>query len=387
MKNIVYIVFAGIILASCGGKGESIDSIIATNDLETITAKKTEVSAELRALDNQLKQLDSVIKVIKGDGNLPLVSLYTVSTSKFKHYLEVQGDVSTRQNVLIYPEISGTLIKVYVKEGQKVNKGQLLAKIDDGGMSSQLLQLQSQADLAKTTFERQKRLWDQKIGSEIQYLQAKTNFDASSNAVKQIQSQLEKSTIRAPFSGIIDDVIKDQGTVVAPMGLGSEIFRIVNLSKMHIEVDVPESYLGTITVGKEAVVYFPILGDSMVTKVRQTGNFINPGNRSYTIEIPVSNKNGSIKPNLTAKVKINDYTNESALMIPQGIISENAAGEQYVYVTLETKDNKAEIKKQIITTGKTDGDNIEVLSGISDGDALISEGARSVKPGQRVQIK
>ena len=134
--------------------------------------------------------------------------------------------------------------------------------------------------------------------------------------MKQVQSQLGKSKIRAPFSGIIDDVIKDQGTVVSP-GQGSEVFRIVNLSNMYIEVDVPETYLGQVTKGKEAVVYFPVLGDSVNTKIRETGNFINPSNRSFSIEIPVPNKNRTIKPNLTAKVRLNDYTNANAILIPQ----------------------------------------------------------------------
>ncbi|PCJ92797.1 MAG: efflux transporter periplasmic adaptor subunit [Flavobacteriaceae bacterium] len=388
MKKIIYALFAVLTLASCGsGEKNSVESALSSTDIKTVKTKRAEVSTAQKELENQLKQLDSVIDVLDGNKNLPLVSVFEVASSNFNHYLEVQGDVMTRQNVLIYPEISGTLLKVYVQEGQKVSKGQLLAKIDDGGMGSQLSQLQSQAELAKTTFERQKRLWDQKIGSEIQFLQSKTNYEASSNAVKQLQSQLEKSSLRAPFSGIIDDIIKDQGTVVAPMGPGSEVFRIVNLSNMFIEVDVPESYLGTVTKGKEALVNFPILGVSMVSKVRQTGNFINPGNRSYTIEIPISNKNGNIKPNLTAKVKINDYTNENAIMIPQSIISENAAGEQYVYITLEATDNIADIKKQIITTGRTNGDFIEVLSGVNAGESLISEGARSVKPGQKVKIQ
>lgn len=203
--------------------------------------------------------------------------------------------------------------------------------------------------------------------------------------MKQAQSQLGKSTIRAPFSGIIDDVIKDQGTVVAP-GSGSEVFRIVNLSDMYITVDVPENYLGGIQKGNEAKVYFPVLNDTVVSKIRQTGNFINPSNRAFSVEIPVPNKNGNIKPNLTAKVSLNDYSNENAVLIPQGIISENAEGDQYVYVAVEANVDKAVAKRRIITTGKTQGRMVEVLSGIEDGDLLIKEGARTVKEGQNVQI-
>ena len=387
MKNIYYILVTAIILAACGNNGQqTVDSLIEAGDVEAMRAKKSALSEQLKITDQEIKLLDSVIATFNLDEKLPLVTTVKAEEQKFDHFLELQGDVMTKQNVLIYPEMAGTLQKVYVQKGQQVSKGQLLATIDDGGMGSQLAQLKTQAELAKTTFERQKRLWDQKIGSEIQYLQAKSNYEAQQNAVKQFQSQLGKSSIRAPFSGIIDNVIKDQGTVVSP-GPGSEVFRIVNLSDMYIEVEVPETYLGSVSKGKEAQVFFPVLGDSVITKIRQTGNFINPSNRSFSVEIPVPNKNGNIKPNLTAKVRINDYTSEKAILIPQSIISENAEGEQYAYVAMEpNSDNEAIAKKKIITTGKTQGAFIEVLSGIEDGNQVIKEGARSVKDGQKVKI-
>ncbi|MEX0316048.1 MAG: efflux RND transporter periplasmic adaptor subunit [Allomuricauda sp.] len=388
MKNITYIVLAAMVLSSCGGGDKNtVESAIASNDLAVIRAKQAEISAQQKALEKDLHMLDSVITSLDDNAKLPLVTTIEAKTQKFDHYLELQGDVMTKQNVLVYPEMGGTLYKVYVKEGQKVAKGQVLASIDDGGLSSQLAQLKTQAELAKTTFERQKRLWEQNIGSEIQYLQAKTTYEAQESAVKQMQSQVAKSTIRAPFSGIIDDVIKDQGTVVSP-GPGSEVFRIVNLSNMYIEVEVPESHLPNVTPGKNVHVYFPVLGDSVTTKVRQTGNFINPSNRSFTAEIPVPSEGGKVKPNLTAKVMINDYTNESAILIPQSIVSENAEGEQYVYlVDADSTSSNAVAKKVIIQTGKTQGDYVEVLSGINNGDGIIDEGARSVKEGQKVRVK
>ncbi len=388
MKNLIYLVLIAVVLSSCGGgNNDSVESIIAGNDLEAIRAKRSEISNQQKALDKEIQSLDSVIAALDDNAKLPLVTTIEAKTEKFDHYLELQGDVMTKQNVLIYPEIAGTLNRVYVKEGQKVKKGQLLASIDDGGLSSQLAQMKTQAALEKTTFERQKRLWEQNIGSEIQYLQAKTAYEAQESAVKQMQSQVAKSTIRAPFSGIIDDVIKDQGTVVGP-GQGSEVFRIVNLSNMYIEVEVPESHLPNVVPGKNVHVYFPVLGDSVTTKVRQTGNFINPSNRSFTVEIPVPSNNGKVKPNLTAKVMINDYTNENAILIPQSIVSENAAGEQYVYlVNADSISTDAVAQKSVITTGKTQGDYVEVLSGVNSGDGIIDEGARSVKEGQKVKIK
>jgi RND family efflux transporter MFP subunit len=387
MKKILSIVTIALLFISCGNNKElSVNEIIAQGDLEVLRAKKAEISEQLIDLETNIKLLDSTIATKTGEEKLPLVTTISATPQEFNHFLELQGDVKTKQNVLVYPEMSGTLNRVYVKKGQRVTKGQLLATIDDGGMASQLEQLKTQAELAKTTFERQKRLWEQKIGSEIQYLQAKTQFEASENAVKQAQSQLGKSTIRAPFAGIIDDVIKDQGTVVSP-GPGSEVFRLVNLSDMYIQVDVPETYLGQITKGKEALVYFPVLGDSVTTQIRETGNFIMPGNRSFSVEIAVPNKDGKIKPNLSAKVNLNDYTNEQAILIPQSIISENADGEQYVFVAQEpNSENEAIVKKTVITTGKTQRANVEVLSGLTQGDHVIQEGARSVKDGQKVKI-
>ena len=385
MKKAIYITITALILASCGsGSSNSVENVIASKDVEAIRAKRNSVTEELKALEAQVKQLDEAIGELDDNSKLPLVSALTVAPQKFQHYLELQGDVMTDQNVLVYPEMAGTLYRVYVKEGQQVSKGQLLASIDDGGLSSQLAQLRTQAELAKTTFERQKRLWEQNIGSEIQYLQAKTQYEAQQSAVKQLESQVGKSSIRAPFSGIVDNIIKDQGTVVSP-GPGSEVFRIVNLSDMYIDVEVPESHLPNVTVGKEAEVYFPVLGESITTQVRQTGNFINPSNRSFSIEIPVPNKNGKVKPNLTAKVKINDYTNENAILIPQSVVSENAEGEQYVYLISE-ENGEVIAKKSIITPGKTQGDYLEVLEGISSGSQVIVEGARRVRDGQQVQV-
>ncbi|MGB5202623.1 efflux RND transporter periplasmic adaptor subunit [Eudoraea sp.] len=387
MKNTILILLTSFLIISCGnGTVKSVETLIDEGNLEAIKLKKQELAEKQKILNSELRLLDSVINTKDSNSKLALVTTLNTNEQQFSHYLDLQGNVMTKQNVLIYPEMAGTLVKVYVKEGQKVNKGQLLATIDDGGMSSQLEQLKTQAALAKTTFERQKRLWEQKIGSEIQYLQAETNYQAVENSVKQAQSQLAKSNIRAPFSGIIDNVIQEQGTVVSPVN-GQAVFRIVNLSDMYIEVDVPESYLNGVTVGKEVKVYFPVLGDSISSVVRQTGNFINPTNRSFRVEIAVPNKKNNIKPNLTARVQINNYSSNKAILIPQSLISENAEGEQYVYIATEVDSNDMAVaRKQIISTGLTQGDYVEVLEGINPGEQVIMEGARNVRENQKVKI-
>ncbi len=386
MKKILTIVFISLLIISCGqDSAKSIDKVIEDGNLEALRAKRTEVVAEQQSVSDQLKQLDEAIAKLDSVKKLPLVTTIMAKDTLFNHYLELQGNVETKKNIVLYPEMGGILTRVYVKEGQKVSKGQLLARIDDGGLSQQLSQAEVQALLAQTTFDRQKRLWEQKIGSEIQYLQAKTTFEAQQNAVNQIKRQLAKTTVNAPFAGVIDDIMTEQGSVVSPGQ--NQIIRIVNLDDMYIETEVPERYIPSVTVGKNVEVYFPVLGKTITTKIRQVGNYINPNNRSFMIEVAIPSNGGTVKPNLTAKVKINDYTNEKAILIPQSILSENAQGDQYTYVTsAKNSQNIAEAKRVIVQTGKTQGDLIEILDGINNGDAVISEGARSVKDGQKVKI-
>ena len=386
MKKIYLALLTTLILASCGEKKEqSLDDVIATKNLKEIRNKKSELDKQVADISEKIKTLNKEIEKLDTIKKAPLVTAFSIKNEVFTHFLELQGNVKTKQNVLIYPEMPGNLEKVLVKEGQKVAKGQILAKIDDGGMAQQVAQLEATTALAKTTYERQKRLWGQKIGSEIQFLQTKTNYEAQKNMLAQLKKQLDKSTIRAPFSGIIDEVIKNQGNVVSP-GPGSAIFRIVNLSNMYIEADVPETYITNITKGKDVEIQFPVLSKTIETKVRQTGNFINPSNRTFKVEIGVPNQDRSIKPNLTVKLKINDYTSPKAILIPQSIISENAEGKQYVYVVKNIKNNIGTAMQTVVKTGKTQGDIIEILEGISVGDQLIEAGARTVKDGQEVKI-
>ena len=386
MKHIITISFLAIVLASCNGdKKNTVEKVLEKNNLKEIRTKRAELVTQQDAIHSQIKLLDDRIKTLDSTQNTPLITTLTAKEEVFNHVLELQGNVTTKNLLVITPEFSGILTNVYVTEGQNVTKGQVLARIDDGGLSQQLAQLKIQANLAKTTFERQQRLWDQKIGSEIQYLQAKSSYESQQEAINQLQQQINKTTVRAPFNGTIDDVITEKGSVV---GAGqTPLMQIVNLDNMYIETDVPESYVSDVTKGKDVNVEFPVLGKSLDTKIRQAGDVINPANRTFKVEIGVPNKDKNIKPNLTARLKINDYTNEKAILVPQSIISENADGEQYVYVVKDKKENgEGVVNKIIIKTGKTQGDVIEVLEGIQNGDELILEGARSVKDGQTVKV-
>jgi len=386
MKHTCSLLILILLLASCSKeKKQSVEAVMATNNLEQIRLKRTDIVAKQQDIIEELKQLDQKIAELDTTKRIPLISTFIAKADRFDHYLELQGNVSTKKLLTVYPEFSGVLLRVHVKEGQRVSKGQLLAKVDDGGMSQQLAQAQIQANLSKTTFERQQRLWHQNIGSEIQFLQAKSNYNAQTAAVSQMQKQIAKTAVKAPFSGTIDQVITEQGSVV---GAGqSPLMRIVNLDNMFIETDVPERYISDVVKNKKVVVEFPVLGKTIDTKIRQAAAIINPTNRTFRVEIGVPNKDHSIRPNLTAKLKINDYTNKNALLIPLSIISENAKGEQYIYVVGEKNTNNQGVAKRvIIKTGKSQGDLIEVLEGIANDAEIIKEGARTVKDGQTVKV-
>ena len=375
-----------LILSSCGKKDETtVESVIESKDLKSIRLKKSEMVVQQNEIKEQIKRLDIAISELDDLRKVPLITTFVVKEAVFNHYLEIQGNVTTKDLLVIYPEFSGILTHVYIKEGQWVNKGQVLGKIDDGGLSQQLAQLNIQVDLARTTFERQQRLWDQKIGSEMQYLQAKSNYEAQTQAIGQLEQQVSKTIITAPFSGTIDDVLTEQGSVVLPGQ--TPLMRIVNLNNMYIVTDVPEKYVSNITINKRVEVEFPVLGKKIDSKIRQVGSFINPSNRTFKVEVAIPNKENSIKPNLTAKLRINDYTNPKALLIPQSIISENANGEQYVYVIKNRTSNaEAFAEKVVIETSLTQGDVIEVITGLEPGMEIIQEGARSVNDGQKVKI-
>lgn len=386
-KNASIIVFGSIaLLTACGGNPElSVDQIIAQGDLVAIREKRNILLSEQQERSNQLQLLDAAIADLSQEQYLPLVSTQMVQPTVFQHFIDLQGSVATREDVVVLSEMSGTLYQIVVTEGQRVSKGAVLAKIDDGGMTQRRAQLAIQMNLAKTSFEKQERLWNQGIGSEMQFLQAKANFEAQLEGLKQLDSQLKKTVITAPFSGVVDEIMAQQGSVVYPGQ--SPIMRIINLQNMYIEAEVPERHLSAITQGAKVEVFFPILNRSVNTTIKQVGQYINQANRTFKIEIAVPNLDGMIKPNLTGRIKISDYTKENALVVPLSVISENGNSEQFVYTIKKSEgEDKGVAERRVITTGLIQDGKIEVLSGLEPNAEIITEGARNVRAGQAVQV-
>ena len=286
MKKLITLSIATLLLVACGDQ-PTLDDLIAEQNTEAIQERKTQLLNQKKGLENKISSIENYLNENTEKKEGALVSVTTVQDTLYNHYVELQGSVDTKKNITLMAEMQGILTDVYVTEGQKVSKGQRLARIDDGGLSQQIQQMKVQEQLAKTTYERQKRLWDQNIGSEIQFLQAKANYEAQQSAINSMQQQLAKSVVTAPFSGTIDEVITEQGSTVSP-GM-TQLFRIVNLDNMYIEVEVPETYIASVNAGTEVKVEFPVLGETLESKVRQSSSYINPANRSFKIEVPVEN--------------------------------------------------------------------------------------------------
>ena len=350
---------------------------IAAKNNKELQARKVTIQADLAKIDAALATLN----VRKEEA---LVSVATLKDTVFNHYLDIQGSVNTKENILIQPEMPGTLIALNVKAGQRVSKGQLLARVDDGGSSQQVASLETQYQLAKTTFERQKNLWNQKIGSEIQYLQAQTQMLSLQRSVAQAKAMLSKTEIRAPFSGTIDEVFVEKGQVVSasPQGL----MRIVNLNNMYVSTSVPESYIGKLKVGTQVDVFLTSLNKNYKGKVRQIGNFINPNNRSFGIEVSIPNPENLLRPNQVAKLKVIDYTVKNAIVVPSNVIQEDGKGNQFVFVASNSNGKTATAKKAMVTTGKSSDNVTEILSGLSANDIIVIEGVNTISEGMKLNF-
>ena len=385
MKKI-YTLLLIIIISGCNSsRNASIESLIELGDLEELKKRKKEYVDAMNTMKVELNDINNGISLLDENERLTLVSKYEIQQTIFNTYIEAQANLKTRKNVLILPEFQGTLEKVFVSEGQKVKKGQLLAEINDSGLNEQYEQMVIQAEFAKENFERTQRLWDNNIGSEMQYLKSKTDFEASKKMVDQMKDRLLKTKIYAPFDGEIDEIISNVGSNLIP-GV-SQILRLVNLDIIYAESFVSEKYISFIGEGTEAIVQIPLLNMEYRSSVNQTGNFINPSNRTFRIEVPVENFDNRIKQNLDAKIKINIYKKDDAIVIPLRIVREDALGKNFVYVMSE--DNKEGVyltSKQFITLGNKSEDKVEVTEGLALGDIVVLEGAYSVEDSQRVKL-
>ena len=383
MKNIFKLLILSIFLNSCE---KSLKSTENKNDFKSVKLLKELKEEKLNAIEKIENEIDIINNKLDNsliNKNIPVVSKIDVKSSIFKHYAEFQGSVKTNKNILVYPESPGILKKLYVTKGEFVKKGKLIAELDNEILSSQLEQLKIQSNLLKNIFDRKKRLWDKKIGSEIDFLESKANYLTSKEKIKELKALIKRTKIYAQFSGNIDDIITKIGSNVNP-GI-TPIFRLINIDEVYIESEIPEIHIQNINEQSEVKIYIPTLDESIASKVSQVGNFINPANRSFKIEVNFKNTNKVLKPNMTVKILVNDYTNQNAILIPIKNILENSEGDSYVFKILNS--NKTfKTKKEFITLGKVKGNLVEVVSGLNSNDVIVEDGLRFIKDDQIINI-
>lgn len=338
---------------------------------------------EIQKTEIALKKLDAELKKLNGTGYVKsefdkIVTTTSPEKGTFTTAIEMPGKIISRQNILVGPELAGQIVALYVTNGQIVSKGQVLAKVDDQIIRSNIDELESSLSLANDLFERQKNLWEQKVGSELQYLQAKNTKENLQKKLSTLQTQLSKAVVRAPMSGVVDEVFLKLGEM---SGMGAPICRMVDLNDIYVQAEVAEKYIGKVKKGDNVEVFYPSLNRSEIATVTAITQVINPGNRTFKIEIRVSNKDGFLKPNLLATVRLKDYVNPNTIIVPTRLV-QISSSEKYIYVV---EDSIA--RKKSISTGKSYDGKTEVSTGLTGDEQIIDLGFRDVSEGDRLEIK
>ena len=353
-------------------------------DLQVLTVQRDSIKAVVDELNMQIADLDASIAALDTTASYDAVSSYKVNPELFYHYFEVFGMVEADKSINLFPLNSGKVERVHVKAGQKVSQGQLLVSLDTDLMQSSLKELETALDLAETVYKKQQRLWiDEQIGSEIQYLQAKNNYDGLVQKLQTLKEQMAMSQVRAPFAGTIDEVFVNVGELTAPQ---LPAVRLVNTSGVYVKADVPESYANRVKVGTPANVAFTSMDFEVAAEVLQVGQFIQEGNRTFSINVSLPADPGTVKPNQMVHVALQDYWNDAALAVPSSLIQQDVEGNDFVFV-LEHKGTYSEVAKVFVEAGLSYEGRTEIKSGIEAGTQLVDKGSRSVRTGQRVQVK
>lgn len=371
MKNTLILALL-VVLAACQ-QGNELDTKKA--QLAAYRAEMDELKTKMASLEKEIALLDTAGAVKKPK----LVTLQPVTRSDFSHYIDLQGSVESDENIAVQPGMPGVVTRVYVKEGDAVSPGKVLAETDNRAIRESIEQLKTNLDFARTAFEKQKRLWDKKIGSEIQYLQAKTQVESLEKSLSSLEAQLDMSRIKSPISGVVDQVNVKIGEYAAPGFNGA--FRVVNVNSMKVTAKVADSYIGKVKVGNPVQVRLTDLNDTLNARISYVGKVVDPMTRSFRIEINVSGMSSDIRPNMMSIISINDEVLTQVINLPANYVQRDAEGRSYVMVAEGSKD-KMVARKKLVSTGISYGDRVVITSGLDGGEQYIVSGYQEVTEGQ-----
>lgn len=367
---LIAILSVSALLVSCGKRNPGRD---AEKQLEQYLKQQAELSAKIEAL-KQSGDLETRTT------DVPVV-LETIEPAVFRHFFQASGTVTPIREAFISPEMSGQIREITVSEGQRVSRGQVLARLNTDVISGNMAEVKTQLQLARDVFERQKRLWEQKIGSEMQYLQAKNNLSALEDRLKTLEAQLDMAIIRSPIDGVVEKIQQKKGELAMP---GMQLMYVVSLNPLLVKADISESHAGAIRVKEPVQLRFSAYPDMIInTTISRVGNVVNKNNRTFEIEVQVDNPNNLLKPNMVAIIDINDFTAENSLIVPSKVIREDLKG-KYLYVAAN-ENGQLVARKRYITTDRLYLDTSRISEGLSAGEQIIVQGFNRVSDGTIVR--
>jgi RND family efflux transporter MFP subunit len=353
-----------------------------TTDLAQLQGERDSLVALTQTAATRIQEIDAQLASLDSTRELTSVTVLEVRPETFIHSFEALGKVEADRSVNLLPEMGGQIKRVLVSEGERVVAGQTLIELDNSVMRSSLDEVKKSLSLATTLFEKQERLWKQGIGSEVQYLQAKTNKESLEQRIQTVQNQLAMSRVKAPFAGTVDEMNAKEGEFAAP---GMALGRLISTGKASVTADIPESYSNVVGKGQKVDLFFPSINKSLEARVTQVSDYINPDNRSYKVYVNLP-ATGEYKPNMLAKVRVRDYEADQALSVPAALVQQDMSGNNYVFVWKLVKDGIGSVEKRAVEVGKNNGEQVEIKSGLVLGETLVDKGARTVRDGQSVKV-
>ena len=377
MKKLFWIIIAGLFFVSCSNK--------PTNDTEKIKKEISNYREEIAGLNDKIAELEKQLAEA-GDPEEQkrgvMIRVEKAQIRPFSEYFEATGELEAEDEAYISPETPGQITKIYVVEGQKVKKGQLLAKLNTDLIERNIDELKTQLDFAQTMFDKQKELWNKNIGSERQYLDAKNKLETLQNKLQTLETQQKKSMIYAPVNGYVEEIFQKEGEQASP---GLQMMQVVGLDKLKVTANISEAYLPVIHERDTVEITFPTYpGLVMHRPISRIGHVVSKQNRTFKVQVYIDNKKGLLKPNLLASVKINNYNSDNHIVIPSRVIREDLKG-AYLYVA--RKDGKRWVaRKKYITLGKSYRNKSEIVSGLDPGELIITDGFNNVADGTILTI-
>ncbi|NOX48813.1 MAG: efflux RND transporter periplasmic adaptor subunit [Chlorobi bacterium] len=378
MKKVLFIA-AVISLSACSQKQGSENKDDINTQISEYKTQVNELNGKIAKLEKQVPEENN------GENSEETVSVQqkTMELEHFSHYFEATGNVKAVYEAYISPQINGQITGIFVKEGETIKKGQLLAKLNTEITDNTIQEVKTSLDLATTVYNKQKELWDKNIGSEIDYLRAKNSKETLESKLKTLQAQKDMATLKSPINGIVEKINLKRGEISAP---GMQFMQIVNLDELYVDANISDAYLSKIKKGDIIEIGFPSYPEiKLKVPVYRTGNVVNPQNRTFLIEAKISNPGHKLKPNMLATININDYSAENTLIVPSIIVKQDIKG-KFLY-KIEKKDGKDTARKVYVETGMSEGDKTMVTKGLKEGDRIIVAGYNLVTDGIEVRVK